>query len=81
MGVWYEGGGEMKEPIKSMIERNVGDMNLIAKLMRKSDKLHSHEGASRLQFVLVDELMRLSRQNKDLKELIKYGNGVKEEGK
>lgn len=66
---------------EKLIKNNEEDMKRINLLLQSLDKLKSEEVAGRIHNVLIDEVMRLSRMNKELEDYTSVANCVTEEKK
>lgn len=53
--------------IEKVIERNKEDIEQLGKYVKKLDKLHSKELAGKIQSLLIDEVLRLAEQNRQLR--------------
>lgn len=70
---------EKKEPIKvahsfitDLIYRNEKDIEQVGRFVKSLDRLHSKDLAAKMQNLMIEEVLRLSEQNKQLKEYLEY---------
>lgn len=68
-------GESVMEIVKSLIERNKKDIEQIGKFVKKLDKLNSKELAGKIQSLLIEEVIRLGNQNKELEGFLEHEGG------
>ena len=56
--------------LKELIKRNEKDINEVSRLVTKLDKISSKELAGAIERVLINEVLRLSKQTKELKKFL-----------